>query len=194
MERKGLQVEKPGWGRQGDNPAVYVSWEDAIRYCNWRSVQEGFQSAYQMKDNTVYADWQANGYRLPSEAEWEYSARGGAYQQPFQFSGGDDLDIVGWFDQNAQNRTQSVASKLPNILGIFDMSGNAYEWCWDFYDKDYYKNSQIIMPKGPDFGYHRVSRGGSWGGELRYSCVFVRGHYTPVYCGDFIGFRQARTI
>lgn len=194
MQREGLQTEKPGWGRQGDNPAVYVNWYESTRYCNWRSLQEGLQPAYQMEGDIVHADWQSNGYRLPSEAEWEYSARGGTYQQPFQFSGGDDLDIVGWYDQNAQNRTQSVASKLPNILKIFDMSGNAYEWCWDYYDKDYYKSSQFKMPKGPDFGYHRVSRGGSWGGELRYSCVFVRGHYTPVYCGDFIGFRQARTI
>jgi formylglycine-generating enzyme required for sulfatase activity len=194
LQQEGLQVEKPSWGRQGNNPAVYVSWEDATSFCNWLSAMEGLQPVYQMKGEKVSADWSANGYRLPTEAEWEYAARGGVEQKPYAYSGSDDLDAVGWYKGNAANRTQPVAHKRPNTLGLYDMSGNVWEWCWDWYDEKYYKTSPSSNPKGPSTGSYRVLRGGSWGYRPRYCCVALRFYVTPGDRSDLFGFRLARTL
>ena len=189
MQREGLQMKKPGWGRQGDNPAVYVSWEDAIRYCNWRSAQEGLQPAYHIEEKNVYTDWLVTSYRLPTEAEWEYAARGGLYQQPFKYSGSDDLSEVGWYYDNAENRTQPVGLKLPNTIGLYDMSGNVWEWCWDWYGN--YPSSDQSSPKGPHTGKYRVYRGGSWNNHEDPCRVVERNFSGPGDRSDNIGFRFA---
>ncbi|MBK8877311.1 MAG: SUMF1/EgtB/PvdO family nonheme iron enzyme [Haliscomenobacter sp.] len=192
LQQEGLQVEKPGWGRQGNNPAVYVSWEDAARFCNWLSAMEGLQPVYQMKGEKVSADWSTNGYRLPTEAEWEYAARGGVEQKPYAYSGSDDLDVVGWFRENAENRTQPVAHKRPNTLGLYDMSGNVWEWCWDWYE--YYPFDAQKNPIGQSTGSDRVLRGGSWYGVPQLCRVAGRLSNTPGNRYNYSGFRLARTL
>lgn len=104
-------------------------------------------------------------YRLPTEAEWEFAARGGRWSEGYNYSGGDDIKELGWCDGNSRRRTHQVGTKKPNELGIYDMSGNVYEWCQDRYAL--YKGGEQINPQGPDYGKARVMRGGSWRSEPR---------------------------
>lgn len=164
-------LEAPGWGLWGDNPVVNVSWYDAIAYANWLSERKGLQAVYSgdLRSPAIKANWQVKGYRLPTEAEWEFAARGGINSLPsgegrgganYTYAGSNDLDELGWYNRNSKSRTQSVAQKKPNALGLYDMSGNVYEWCWDWYG-DYPSQAQTNT-KGPSSGKHRVDRGGSW--------------------------------
>jgi formylglycine-generating enzyme required for sulfatase activity len=145
----------------GDNlPVEQVSWDEAIRYCNKRSVAEGLQPTYRWLDaDNVVLDRSANGYRLPTEAEWEYAARGGNKHEPYSFSGSDDLDAVGWDADNSNRRTQPVGTKAANGLGIYDMTGNVAEWVWDYYEA--YSAEVQKDPLGPTSGYLHINRGGS---------------------------------
>ena len=194
MQQDGLQVGKPDWGRSGDNPAVYVSWEDAARFCNWLSAQDGLVPVYTINGGSFEVNWHANGYRLTTEAEWEYAARGGKEQKSFIYSGSDNLDEVGWYPENAKNRTHPVRLKNPNTLGMYDMSGNVWEWCQDWYDEDYYKISPSSNPKGPNNGSRRVYRGGSWNGHSRFCRTTIRYGNSPLDRSNFLGFRLARTL
>ena len=179
------------------HPVIHVSWNDAVAYCNWLSEQEGLQKAYKIGDSSVTCDFNSNGYRLPTEAEWEYATNKG---KGYKFSGSDNLDVVGWFGayDNSGNRkneegTSEVGKKLPNELGIHDMSGNVYEWCWDWYERDYYSSSLGSNPKGPDSGFFRVLRGGSWLNLPERCRVADRLFYGPGGRGSNFGFRLART-
>jgi formylglycine-generating enzyme required for sulfatase activity len=132
----------------GLNPATYISWEEAEEFCRKLSQVEG------------------KNYRLPTEAEWEYACRAGSRTR---FSFGDDdqyLDYYGWFEGNAwsieENHVRQVGQKYPNAFGLYDMHGNAWEWCSDWYDEDYYSVSTEIDPQGPSSGRFRVIRGGAW--------------------------------
>ena len=178
-----------GWGR-GNRPVIYVDWYDAIEYCNWRSQQEGLQEVYDINKShkdpnnqnsaddkkwLVTCDWRANGYRLPTEAEWEYAA-GGGKRQPDKWAGtnsSNDLDQYAnicdgncdynWADKKLNDgykHTSPVSTYQPNALGLYDMSGNVWEWCWDW-KKDYPTTGQTD-PHGPNGGKYRVVRGGSW--------------------------------
>ena len=149
-----------GWGR-GNRSVIFVSWYDAVEYCNWLSRQTG------------------KHYRLPTEAEWEYAARGGNKSRGYKYSGSDNINRVAWYDGNSNDRTHPVGTKQPNELGIYDMSGNLWEWCSDWYDSDYYSRSPERNPKGPTSGNSRVLRGGSWDFDVSYCRVANRYGYNP---------------
>ncbi len=189
------QPETPGWGSDGDNPVVNVSWYDAVVYCNWRSQREGLRAAYTIdsvgrKQNEgwdVTLDSTANGFRLPTEAEWEYAARAGT---DFEYAGDSLLEKVGWFYGNSGSRTRPVAQKKPNGRGLYDMSGNAWEWCYDRYGD--YPPGPVKDYRGPDEGSSRIPRGGSWGNDADSARVAYRGNYYPDYRFSNYGFRLAR--
>lgn len=188
---------------KGDNlPVEQVSWYQAVDYCNKRSRKEGLQPCYSISGNTAPAywsqgkvdcDWSANGYRLPTEAEWEYAARGGNKSKGYKYSGSNDIGSVAWYGSNSGSKTQIVGTKQPNELGIHDMSGNVWEWCWDWYDSGYYGKSQSSDPIGAGSGSFRVLRGGSWFYYGSYCRVAFRcNNYSVSY--DYYGFRVSRAI
>ncbi len=128
-------------------------------------------------------------FRLPTEAEWEYAARGGKNSKDFKYSGGQSMQNVGWYSENSNRRTQVVANKRPNELGLYDMSGNVWEWCRDWYDDNYYSNSPVSNPRGPSSGSDRVLRGGSWYDNPTYCRVAYRARDRPVNRLNNSGFR-----
>lgn len=193
------------FGRQGtvaNLPVFNVTWYDAVAYCNWRSSQDGLQSAYTVEGKTVICDFAANGYRLPTEAEWEYAARGGNKGSGYKYSGSDDVDAVAWYKNNSGTTAggptlHPVGEKRPNELGLYDMSGNVWEWCWDWYDPKYYAQGQNDNPVGPPTGEIHVQRGGCAFWEEGYTQVISRGYFywgnERGYANHDLGFRLART-
>lgn len=133
-------------------------------------------------------------YRLPTEAEWEYAARGGSKSRGYQYAGSDTIGYVAWYRSNSDSKTHAVGQKQSNELGLYDMSGNVWEWCSDRYDSDYYKNSPSQNPKGPSKGSYRVIRGGSWLSAPRNCRVARRDYYTPTFRDSGIGFRLVRPL
>lgn len=198
-----------GWGRE-TRPVIYVSWWDAIAYCNWLSEKEGLPVAYRLEgepsegqmldaDGNVTTDvTKVVGYRLPTEAEWEYAARGGKHHSPYMYSGSYNVDEVAWYDGNSYNRdfrrksTWPVGMKLPNALGIYDMSGNVWEWCSDWFAS--YTSSAKTNPYNATPGYHRVMRGGHLESRADGVRVTARLKYSPTSASYVIGFRVARTV
>jgi sulfatase modifying factor 1 len=166
--------EIPPWGWNDDHPVVNVTWYDAVGYCRWVSQKTG------------------KNYHLPTEAQWEFAAKGASKSKDYIYSGGADLDEVGWFAGNAgMEGPRSVGTKKSNELGIFDMSGNVAEWCQDFYHEAYYSMSPAFDPEGPNMGTHRVVRGGSWKEEARRCRSTFRYINTEIIWYNFMGFRLA---
>lgn len=131
-------------------------------------------------------------YRLPTEAEYEYAARGANKSRGFDYSGSNDINDVAWYINNSKGRSHSVGEKKPNELGLVDMSGNMWEWCSDWYDMSYYKTSPSDNPQGPENGEKKVVRGGTWL-SLDVGCLAVsRGALNPVSKDKFTGFRIVR--
>ncbi|AEE49450.1 SUMF1/EgtB/PvdO family nonheme iron enzyme [Haliscomenobacter hydrossis] len=158
------------------HPAVMVTKYGAEAYSAWLSSKTG------------------KSYRLPTEAEWEFVARGGIQSQRYKYAGSNDLDAVGWYSSNSSSAAHPVGLKNANELGLYDLSGNVWEWCSDWYEKEYYKNSPASNPKGPSSGTNSVLRGGSWY-VIDINCrLAIRGINDPGYCGNVIGFRVARNL
>ncbi len=170
---KKVMGNNPAEFQKGDNyPVENVSWDDAqefIKRLNRQSL--------------------GRKYRLPTEAEWEYAARSGGRKE--KYAGGDDIDHVAWYGKKSGNHTHPVGQKAPNCLCIYDMSGNIWEWCQDWYDEDYYSNSPRNNPAGPSSGTYRVARGGGWVSGPKYVCSTFRGGFRPSNRFDYVGFRLA---
>jgi formylglycine-generating enzyme required for sulfatase activity len=115
---------------------------------------------YESISGTIAMNIKASGYRLPTEAEWEFAAWGGKKRKGYKYSGSDNLNAVAWYIDNSGSQTHDVATKAPNELGIYDMSGNVWEWCWDWYGS--YSSVAQTNPVGPSSGDYRIIRGGSW--------------------------------
>ena len=172
-----------------DAPVEKVSWYDAVEYCNKLSDQEGLDCCYSDSGNNIKCDFNANGYRLPTESEWEFAARGGNKSIDYQYSGSNDPGQVAWYEINSGKKTHSVAGKQANELGIFDMSGNVWEWCWDMYGA--YSSGTQNNPRGSSSGSRRVSRGGSWCNRAGRCKLANRDTVRPVDTGRLLGFRIA---
>ena len=192
--------EPPSWGFIGDNPIIQVSWWDAVRYANWLSEKRGLNQVYFLSDvegQSVKIDYSANGFRLPTEAEWEYAAGGGIMgreegKKKILFPVSNNLKNVCWFGVNSDSRTQPVGQKAANELGLYDMSGNVWEWCQDWFGV--YPQKPQNNPKGPIRGEFRVLRGGSWRGNKSVLRISHRYRRRPRAKDHRFGFRLARSL
>ena len=211
----GSNSPKSSYG-DGDNyPAYYVSWYDALVYCNKRSIAEGLTPCYSIKGSTdpkvwgtvpssedatwdaATCDFNASGYRLPTEAEWEYAARAGDNTvDSLTYSGTSDVSKLGdyaWYKDNSDSTTHEVGTKKANAFGLYDMSGNVYEWCWNWYTDSYDTETEGGSdPTGSSAGSFRVGRGGSWGHYSDYCAVSFRNYGSPYYLNYSLGFRVVR--
>ncbi len=180
-----------------DLPVDNISWIRAVNFCNMLSDQEGFMKCY--NEDTWECDFSMDGFRLPTEAEWEYACRAGTETY---FSTGNnlssdrntssDLDLAGWYQYNSSRKTHIVGQKEPNTFGLYDMHGNLKEWCNDWYGGDYYSDSPSLNPTGPDNGSKRILRGGYWGNIARYCKSADRWSYPPLGHHYSYGFRVVR--
>lgn len=185
--------ENPSQFKGLNNPVENVTFYDALEFCNKMSALEGFQKCYSGSEDNIKCDFSKNGYRLPTEAEWEYAARGGNSSKGFSFSGSNEINEVAVYFDNSGKSTKPVGGKKSNELGIYDMSGNVWEWCWDWFVDDNYKGQSTNNPTGPDTGTKRVTRGGCWGRSEEYSQNIYRYSLIPSDKGSGNGFRVVRS-
>ena len=166
----------------GSNPSYFKGAKLPVGKVSWDDCQE-----FISKLNALTGQ----NFRLPTEAEWEYAARGGSKSQSYKYSGSNNVDDVAWYDGNSGDKTQDVATKQPNELDIFDMSGNVWEWCQDWYGENYYSSSPSSNPQGPSSGSNRVSRGGGWSSIARNCRVANRSRDYADGRSSNLGFRLA---
>ena len=181
-------------------PVEQVTWYDAVEFCNKLSTQDGLtpvytitgrtpsDGSYPITSATVSAAWGNTGYRLPTEAQWEYAARAGTTSTYYWGEASDDTTVgqYAWFSSNS-NATHAVGQKLPNKFGLYDMAGNVLQWCWDWYDS--YPSGSPPDPTGPSSGSNRVIRGGSWDDSSFILTSACRGSSYPSEQFDYFGFR-----
>jgi formylglycine-generating enzyme required for sulfatase activity len=161
------------------NPVEQIRWRDAARYCNARSQAEGLQPAYDT--NTWACHFEASGYRLPTEAEYEYALRAGSDTTFFFGNTADDLKRYAWFKGNSPRGPHPVGEKPPNPWGLCDLVGNVWEWCNDIYQEDFYAHSPEQDPRGPPTGENRVVRGGCWNSKPEHCRSAYRYYEMPAY-------------
>jgi formylglycine-generating enzyme required for sulfatase activity len=182
-------------------PVEKVSWNDAVEFCNALSRKEGLKPCYSGKGKDVVCDFSANGYRLPTEAEWEFAARAGTdtdfHNGKMKHAGKTPLDPVlgrsGWYEGNAGRKSHPVGGKEANAFGLHDMHGNVAEWCWDFYSAKYYNESPSKDPRGPVKGPRRILRGGGWYSDAKGCRSAFRVGSMPEFTDYYNGIRLVRT-
>lgn len=174
---KAVMGSNPSWFKGDNKPVERVSWDDC--------------QAFIEKLNSKLSNQLPRGckFRLPTEAQWEFAARGGKKSNGFEYAGSDNIDEVAWYDDNSDDKTHPVKGKKANELGLYDMSGNVWEWCQDWYDS--YSSGSQTDPTGPSSGSIRVNRGGGWGFDARRCRLSYRGYNTPDYRYYYLGFRLA---
>lgn len=201
----------------GDNrPVEQINFYSTLVYCNKRSIAEGLTPVYTISGSTnptvwgaipttntaswnaAICNWNANGYRLPSEAEWEYAARNASNTPDYLYSGSDTIGDVAWYETNSNAMTHDVGLKNPTVKGTYDMTGNVQEWVWDWFSLDYYATSPSIDPYGPATGTVHVMRGGSWDQNASQCRIAFRNWGSPEKGEDRVsnsrlGFRVVRT-
>lgn len=197
-----VQLPNPShWRESPRQPVERVRWRDAKQYCNERSLAESLKPCYNERTPDWECDFAANGYRLPTEAEWEFAARTGA-DGPYDFGPPDKLRQHAWFAGNASEKTHPVGQKKPNRWGLHDLYGNVSEWCEDVYGPDYYQQSPAVDPRGPPSpgkDVKRVLRGGSWKSSADMCRATVRrgepsGNADACFSTDYCGFRCVRRV
>ncbi len=195
-----VQLPDPShWQENPAQPVERVRWRDAKRFCNERSLLEGLKPCYDEKTPDWECDYLANGYRLPTEAEWEYACRGGS-AGPYDFGPAEKLRQYAWFGENSDQKTHPVGQKKPNAFGICDLYGNVSEWCEDVYSPAYYRQSPPQDPRGPTSpgkDVKRVIRGGNWkASPNQCRATFRQGERTgdtdACFSTDYCGFRCVR--
>lgn len=182
------------WQRvMGYNPSRFVGdFNRPVEQVRWTDTQDFIKTLNEKTGRSLNKGY---SYRLPTEAEWEYTARGGLQTEGYLFAGSDKLKDIGWYNENSERQTQPVGQKHPNELGIYDMTGNVREWCADIYSNNYYEqcaNEELVLnPTGPKSGTLRVYRGGSWNVGSRFCRITFRDYASSGNRANFLGFRLA---
>lgn len=166
-----LMGTNPSRWKAESNPVEQLRWSDAVRFCNKRSESEGLTPCYDLE--TLKCDFEADGYRLPTEAEWEYACRAGTTTAYFFGDSPAEVGDYAWYERNSGGHPRPVGEKKPNPWGLYDLAGNVWEWCHDFYAVDYYQAAPRKDPRGPEEGTNKVLRGGAW----RFSADNCRSGY-----------------
>jgi len=190
-----IMGDNPARWKGAKNPVEQVRWSDGVKFCNARSCLEGLQPCYDLE--TWQCSFEASGYRLPTEAEWEYACRAGTETAYFFGNDGSKLGDYAWFDKNSGGHPQPTGQRKPNPWGLYDMVGNVWQWCNDFYQVDYYQESPQENPRGPKEGENKVVRGGAWkfsGDNCRsgYRYNEAPGYVDVCFGYDIYGFRCVR--
>jgi formylglycine-generating enzyme required for sulfatase activity len=138
------------WGWNDELPITNITWEDAVEFCNWLSKKQGYTPVYSKRGPRYVCNFEANGFRLPTEAEWEFAAHGGKKGKGKRYAGADKLDLISWNVENSEARPHTYGTKYANELGIFDLNGNVWEWCWDIYDPNHFRAVRDGMVQDPN--------------------------------------------
>lgn len=200
QDYENVMKTNPSHFKNKNAPVENVTWYDAVEYCNRLSIKDGYKPAYTIQGTTIKWDKSANGYRLPTEAEWEYAARAGT-STPFYTGVSVNTNQANWYgtypyqynekSYRYRQETVDVDSFLPNGFGLYNMSGNVWEWCWDWYSD--YDTNNINNPSGPSKGIYKVHRGGGWNDFARHLRSAYRAASVPYNKLYNIGFRLVRS-
>ncbi|HJQ25517.1 MAG TPA: formylglycine-generating enzyme family protein [Blastocatellia bacterium] len=181
FEMSKYEITQAQWQAvMGNNPSYFKGASRPVEQVSWYDAQEFIEKLNALDDGFAY--------RLPTEAEWEYACRAGS-----NADNTGKTEAMAWYDTNSENMTHPVGGKQPNAWGLYDMLGNVFEWCQDWYDQDYYAQSAEVDPQGPASGTFRVKRGGGWMFPANFARPAARDLFTPAYRFNYVGFRLVRT-